>query len=178
PILIIGDLGRVLSLGSIPLVYELGHLTLLQLYAVAFVTGVLTVFFDVSYQSYLPSLVDRDQLVEGNAKLEGSRATAQLAGPGLTLFSQIGFSVLILYSVRRLDLNPGQIGLIFAIGNVGSLLGAFSGSAVARRLGIGRTIVVSALVFGPPWLLVPLAPSSFPYPFLHGRLLVAVFGGG
>jgi len=49
PILIIGDLGRVLSLGSIPFVYELGHLTLLQLYVVAFVTGVLTVFFDVSY---------------------------------------------------------------------------------------------------------------------------------
>jgi MFS family permease len=83
PILIVGDLGRALTLGSIPLVYELHHLTIWQLYAVAFLTGVLTVFFDVSYQSYLPSLVERDQLVEGNSKLEISRSGAQLAGPGL-----------------------------------------------------------------------------------------------
>ena len=42
----------------------------------------LTVFFDVSYQSYLPSLVERDRLVEGNSKLEISRSGAQLAGRG------------------------------------------------------------------------------------------------
>jgi MFS family permease len=83
PILIAGDLGRAVSLGSVPLAYELGVLHIAQLYVVAFVTGVLTVFFDVSYQSYLPSLVERDQLVDGNAKLEISRSGAQLAGPGL-----------------------------------------------------------------------------------------------
>jgi MFS family permease len=82
-ILIVGDLGRAFALGSIPLAYELGVLHLPQLYVVAFVAGVLTVFFDVSYQSYLPSLVDRDRLVDGNAKLEISRSGAQLAGPGL-----------------------------------------------------------------------------------------------
>jgi predicted MFS family arabinose efflux permease len=45
------------------------------------VTGVLTVFFDVAYQSYLPSLVERENLVEGNTKLEVSRSVAQVAGP-------------------------------------------------------------------------------------------------
>jgi MFS family permease len=54
-----------------------------QLYAAALLTGICTVFFDVAYQSYLPSLVDRDQLVDGNAKLEISRSGAQTAGPGL-----------------------------------------------------------------------------------------------
>jgi MFS family permease len=83
PILIAGDLGRALTLGSIPLAYELHNLTIWQLYVVAFLTGVFTVFFDVSYQAYLPSLVERDQLVDGNAKLEISRSGAQLAGPGL-----------------------------------------------------------------------------------------------
>lgn len=83
PILIAGDLGRALTLGSIPVAYELHHLTIWQLYIVAFLTGVLTVFFDVSYQAYLPSLVERDELVDGNAKLEISRSGAQLAGPGL-----------------------------------------------------------------------------------------------
>jgi MFS family permease len=83
PILIVGDLGRAISLASVPIAYELGLLSVAQLYAVAFVNGILTVFFDVAYQSYLPSLVERDQLVEGNAKLELSRSAAQIAGPGV-----------------------------------------------------------------------------------------------
>ena len=66
-----------------PLAWYLDVLTLTQLYVVALFTGVLTVFFDVAYQSYLPSLVGRDYLVEGNAKLEASRAVAQIAGPSI-----------------------------------------------------------------------------------------------
>ncbi|MFL5778631.1 MAG: MFS transporter [Chloroflexota bacterium] len=83
PILVIGDLGRAVSLLSIPIAYELGSLTIWQLYVVAFVNGTLTVFFDVAYQSYLPALVERDQIVEGNSKLEISRSAAQIAGPGI-----------------------------------------------------------------------------------------------
>jgi MFS family permease len=82
PILITGDVGRALCLISIPIAYELGVLTIIQLYVVGFAMGVLTVFFDVSYQSYLPSLVDREQLVEGNAKLQASQSAAQILGPG------------------------------------------------------------------------------------------------
>ncbi len=66
-----------------PVAWQLGILTIEQLYVVGFVTGVLTVFFDVSYQSYLPSLVERDRILEGNSKLEVSRTVAQTAGPAL-----------------------------------------------------------------------------------------------
>jgi MFS family permease len=83
PLLVIGDLGRFVVLATIPLAYVADVLTLWQLYAVAFLTGVFTVFFDVAYQSYLPSLVDREHIGEGNSKLEISRSTAQLGGPGL-----------------------------------------------------------------------------------------------
>ena len=83
PILVIGDLGRFAVLLTIPVAYAFDALTLWQLYAVAFLTGVFTVFFDVAYQSYLPSLVERKDIGEGNSKLEISRSTAQLAGPGL-----------------------------------------------------------------------------------------------
>ncbi|MDQ3671403.1 MAG: MFS transporter [Actinomycetota bacterium] len=83
PILIIGDLGRFVLLATIPIAYVADVLTLWQLYAVAFLGGVCTVFFDVSYQSYLPSLVDRDKIGEGNSKLEVSRSSAQLGGPGI-----------------------------------------------------------------------------------------------
>ena len=82
PILVVGDLGRAVLLASIPLAYALDALTIWQLYVVGFVVGICTVFFDVAYQSYLPSLVERDQLVEGNSKLEISRSAAQIAGPG------------------------------------------------------------------------------------------------
>jgi MFS family permease len=82
PILVLADLGRFVAIGSVPLAYWLGVLHLWQLYAVGFVSGVFTVFFDVAYGSYLPSLVERARLMESNAKLEVSRSGAQLAGPG------------------------------------------------------------------------------------------------
>jgi len=83
PILIAADIGRAVTLGSIPLAFALDALTIWQVYLVAFLTGCFTVFFDVAYQSYLPSLVGRDQLVEGNSKLEISRSGSQILGPGL-----------------------------------------------------------------------------------------------
>ena len=90
PILIIADIGRAVSLATIPIAFLLGVLTIWQLYIVGFVIGCLTVFFDVAYQSYLPALVERDQLVEGNSKLEVSRSSVQIAGPG-TAGLLIGF---------------------------------------------------------------------------------------
>ncbi len=83
PILILGNLGRAVALLTVPVAHWAGVLTIWQLYAVGFVVGVGTVFFDVAYQSYLPSLVKREELSEGNSKLEVSRSAAQLGGPGL-----------------------------------------------------------------------------------------------
>ena len=83
PLLIAGDLGRALTLASIPIAYAFGVLHVWQLFAVAFVTGVLTVFFDVAYQAYLPALVGREHLVEGNSKLQVSASGAQTGGPGV-----------------------------------------------------------------------------------------------
>ncbi len=80
-VLIVNDVLRAAAMGSIPAAQALGVLTIGQLYAVALVIGVSTVFFDVAYQSYLPELVDRTLLVEGNAKLQASESVAQVAGP-------------------------------------------------------------------------------------------------
>jgi len=82
-VMITADLGRVVTLGSVPVTAAFGALTIWQLYAVVLVTGGLTVFFDVAYQSYLPFLVGREHLVEGNAKLQGTQSVAQVAGPGV-----------------------------------------------------------------------------------------------
>jgi len=82
-VLIVNDAIRALALASIPLAAAFDGLTIGQLYAVALVTSVSTVFFDVAYQSYLPELVSRDELVDGNAKLQASESVSQIAGPGL-----------------------------------------------------------------------------------------------
>jgi MFS family permease len=81
PILVIADFGRAAALVSVPVAYAFDVLTIWQLYVVGFVVGTLTVFFDVAYQSYLPSLIRRNQLVDGNSKLELSVSAAQLGGP-------------------------------------------------------------------------------------------------
>ncbi len=121
PILVLADVFRAALLASIPVAYLFDALTMWQLYAVGFLVGVGTVFFDVAYQSYLPSLVERDSLLEGNSKLEISRSAAQLAGPGLAgvligaitapyaiLLNAISFvgSAAFVFRIRRVEERP------------------------------------------------------------------------
>ncbi len=96
-VMIGADLGRVLALGSVPVAYAVGGLTLAQLFVVTLASGILTVFFDVAYQSYLPALVGREHLVEGNAKLTGSAQVAAVAGPSVAggLVQAIGASAAV-----------------------------------------------------------------------------------
>jgi predicted MFS family arabinose efflux permease len=84
PILIASDLARAALLSTIPLAASLHRLNMAHLYAVATLSGILTVFFDVSYQAYVPSLVNRRDLVEANSKLALTESIADVSGPGLT----------------------------------------------------------------------------------------------
>ncbi|MFD5429398.1 MFS transporter [Streptomyces sp. NPDC127084] len=83
PLMIRADIVRAAAMASIPLAAVAGALTMTQLYAVALITGVATVFFDVAHQSYLPHLLPKEQLVAGNGALETIRSSAQVTGPGL-----------------------------------------------------------------------------------------------
>lgn len=83
PLLIAADGGRAVLLGLVPALALMHRLTLVDLAAIAFAVGCLTVLFDVAYQSYLPALVGRDAIVDGNAKLEVSRALSEVAGPSV-----------------------------------------------------------------------------------------------
>ena len=258
PIMIVGDLGRAAALATIPIVYfaNPAALTIWQLYIVGFVTGTLTVFFDVSNQSYLPSIVERDELIEGNSKLQISASAAQIAGPGLAgvlidlvkapfaivldslsfvwsaffvwlirkpeppvvhpadalgeqrpsivsdvkdglrfvighpalraisagtgtsnLVGNIGGGIMILYLLdsRFLGLTAGQIGVAFALGNVGALLGAVLANRIARWFGLGPTIIGSLFIGGVMMLLIAVAPpGAAALPFLVAG---GLFGG-
>jgi MFS family permease len=249
-ILIVADYGRAALLFSVPVAYALDALTMGQLYVVGFLVGTFTVFFDVSYQSYLPSLVGRDQIIEGNSKLEVSRTTAQITGPGVAggliglitapyavlvdaisflgsgafltairkheerpvlpegtkprmrtelweglqyvvrhpllrpqamctgtsnFFSNVTFSIFLVYAVRTLDLSAAEVGLIFTLGGPGGLAGALLSHRLTKRFGVGRTTIAMALMWGSAAFLVPLAPADFPHPFLIASGLISSF---
>lgn len=123
PILIAADLGRALLLLSVPVAYILGVLQIEQLYLVAALTGALTIFFDLAYQAYLPSVVGREQLLEGNSKLGMSDSVAEIAGPPLggtlvqimsaplaVLFDACSFlfSALALWRIRAVESSEGD----------------------------------------------------------------------
>jgi MFS family permease len=234
-VLVVNDLVRMVALASLPIAWALDALSLWQLFLVAAITGTATVFFDIAYQSYLPALVAADQIVDGNGKLESSRAVAQVAGPGVTgvllkvlgapvliAFDAVSFLVsalfigrirhvdtvpdraarrtlrteiaeglgfvvrhpllrrivactgtanfgsamsgalLVLYSLRVLGLSESALGIVFAAGSVGGLVGAVTGARFARWVGEGRAIPLSSLVIVPFTALIPLAVVGAP----------------
>lgn len=254
-LLVVTDFARALTLASIPAAYAFDLLSLEQLLAVGFVNGVLAVFFDVAATAYLPALLPRAQLVDGNAKLELSRSSAQIVGPGLAgllielasapaalLADAISFlasgallarirreqgssraaaparrvrglgreilegtryvfghsylraialttttanffrsaliAVLLVYLVREADLSAGAIGAAFALGNIGFVAAALVAPRVARRFGVGRTMVAAVSAFGPAALLVAAAPAEAAIFATGAMVLIDSFGIG
>ncbi len=83
PIMIAADLGRAALLASVPLAALGGVLGLGQLYVVAFLAAVLSIFFDVADRSYLPTLVAPERLVSANSSLTATISVAEFAGFGI-----------------------------------------------------------------------------------------------
>ncbi|MFF9912799.1 MFS transporter [Streptomyces sp. NPDC013457] len=120
-VMISTDLARALFLLTVPVAWWAGLLTIWWLYAVALVHGVLTVFFDVAYVSYLPHLVGRGNLVEGNSKLSAMRSVTSISGPTVAgplvgligapatlLASSVGMAMsgLIAITIRKSERKP------------------------------------------------------------------------
>ena len=76
PVMIAADLARAALLLSIPAAAFAGALKMGQLYAVAAAAAAFTALFDAAYPAYLPTLVGRKNVVEGNAKLAASASVA------------------------------------------------------------------------------------------------------
>lgn len=80
PLMIAADLGQAAALASIPLAALVHVLSMAQLYAVAVITAVLTMTFDVSFRKYLPALLHPEELVAGNSIFQGTAAVAEAGG--------------------------------------------------------------------------------------------------
>ncbi len=235
PIMIAADLGRAAALFSVPIAAGLDGLTMVQLYAVGLVVSTLSVFFDSAYQSYLPTLVERDDLIEGNAKMQGTASAIEvvsfsisgwlvqlLRAPGAVaidaasfvfsaffvwrirtpeaappspeertgflveaaegfrvvfrdpllrpialatavqaLASQVISVLFLLYLSGEVGFEPGVLGMIFAIGGMTSVAGAWvANRGILLFGGVGPTIVVSALFRAGGALFMPLCTDA------------------
>jgi MFS family permease len=223
PVMIVTDLGRALLLLLVPLAAWQRVLSIELLLVVALLVGLLSVFFEVASQAFLPVVLPPDELGEGNARLYMSWGLADVAGPGLagwltaalsapvaividavsylvsaTLLGGIGtdegreagggrreggrthfrqelieglrfvlgtpilratatatglanlfdgarFAVIVLFMTRTLGLDAGTVGAVLTIGALGFLVGSLYPERVARRIGLGRAILLGTL---------------------------------
>jgi MFS family permease len=86
PVLMYSALGRTVLLAAVPICWALGHLDIEILYVVAFLVGLMTTFYDIAWQAYLPCLVGTSRLHEASARLAMCESGSQLVGPGLAGF--------------------------------------------------------------------------------------------
>jgi MFS family permease len=92
-------------------------------------------------------------------------------------FGSMTFAILLVFAARDWGLSAGAVGVGLGLGSVGWLLGALTVGRIQARLGVGKTTLVATALFGLPFLLIPLAPRSFPLPFLVAGVLIGGFGG-
>ena len=114
PLLIAADLGRAAALASVPLAAVQGALRIELLYGVAFVTGALTVLFDVAYVTVVPSLVTTERVVAANAKLLTSSSVAEVGGPAVAgqLVHALGAPFAMLVDAASFVVGATSIALI------------------------------------------------------------------
>jgi MFS family permease len=90
-------------------------------------------------------------------------------------FGNIIFAVYLVFAVRVLGLGAGVIGLIFAVSNIGYLLGALAANRLSRRFGVGPAIIIGA-AGSSAVLLLAVAPESNPIPFLIAAQAISGMG--
>ncbi len=247
-ILIAADIFRAAVVASITVAWLFGALAMWHLVVVGALVGAASALFTIADVAYLPVLLERRQLAEGNARLETTEAVAEVTGPAsagvligalgapiavaidaasylwsaarlgrirateppaqpapsaesstwqsrrdlrdgmravfghpyvravvlaLIVWSVAGgfFTALYtLFCLRTLGLSELTFGIIIAVGGIGS----FGGALISRRLvawiGLGPTLIASAVISLAGGLLIPLARGS------HASVLLLLGG--
>lgn len=238
-LLLAADLVRAAMVASLTIAWALGALSMIHVIAVGAIVGAASALDQIAGVSYLPALIDRSQLLEGNAKLETTEAIAEISGPASAgvLIAALGAPIAVvidaagylwsafilrrirtpepppappkelastsmwqttmdlrvgiravfghhvvrpvvlalmwanasygffaalytLLCLRTLHLSQATFGVIVAMGGIGSILGAQVARPLARRFGIGPTILWSLAASVVMGLLIPLAGGS------------------
>jgi len=240
-ILVLADLIRAAAIISLTIAWACGVLSIVHVCIVGATVGAASALFQIADIAYLPALVERDELVDGNSKLQTTDAFAEISGPASAgvLIAALGAPIAVvidavsylwsavmlgriqkvepptgpeqaamsmsqsmwqttkdlrvgmravfgnslvrpivlasivwtasygffaalytLFCLRTLGLSQATFGVIIAMGGVGSIIGAFLARPLARALGVGRTIVVSAIIIVVIGACIPLAGGS------------------
>lgn len=239
-ILIGADLVRALAVASLTLTWALGMLSMVHVIAVGAIVGAASAMFQITDNAYLPALIGKHQLEEGNAKIESTEAIAEITGPASAgvliaalgaplavaidaasylwsaallgriraretphvavhptaslsarlrggdlrvgmravfghpivrpivvshmVWSLSGGFFMALYTpfcLRVLGLDEATFGVIIAMGGIGSLGGALLSRAFVRKVGLGRTLVITSALSLACALFIPLASGPF-----------------
>jgi Na+/melibiose symporter-like transporter len=232
-IMIASDLVRAALVASIAIAWWAGALTMAHVIVVGAGVGALSALFVIADRAYLPALIGKRHLADGNAKLETTEAIAEIGGPASAgvLFDAIGAPLAMLadaasyvwsavllgmirapepaapppapgtttsaradlvtglraifghrelravviahvvwsisggffmtlyapYCLRVLGLDASTLGIMVACGGVGALFGAVLANPIARRLGLGPTLIAAAALSVACALLIPIA---------------------
>ena len=238
-VMILCDAGRALVLGSIPLAFAFGWLTLIQLYFVSLIEGTLFVFFHMAESATLPHVVEREQFSTATGYNEVLISSSVLLGPafggvlytlssmlpfladaisytasicslffiraqfqeqrnappqrlwieikeGLTwlwgqqliffialvtgglIVSSIGYTLIVIVLAQSQHASSFTIGLIFASGGAGSVVGALFASSIQRRFGFARVMIGATWIWALSWLL---------FAFAFNPLLIGIANG-
>ncbi|HEV7127046.1 MAG TPA: MFS transporter, partial [Ktedonobacterales bacterium] len=159
PVLIATDLGRAALLATVPLAAVLHLLRIELLYVVALLVGLLTVFSGIAGEAFLPAVVGRAQLVEGNSQLGASDALAEIGGPPLggVLVQWLTAPIAILFDAVSFLFSAACIALIRTPEQ--------PSKPAARRPGVAREIIAGlrAVLANP--LVRPLVAASATFNF-------------
>ena len=103
------------------------------------------------------------------------RAIATCTGSS-NFFGTITFAIALLYFTRSLRLSAFEVGIVFGVGAVGSVVAALVANRLQQALGVGRAILLPIVIAQVGLLAYPLAPRSFPLPVLIAGNLLFGFG--
>ena len=244
-VMILSDIGRALSMASIPVALVFWHVTILQLYLVSLIEWTLFVFFNLAEVACLPRVVEKEQLPAASAQHEVTFGITSLIGPSLggALYSMArmlpfladaisygasvgslffirtkfqeervkaprnlwveireglvwlwqqplirfmailtggfnlllsGFALIIIVIAQQQHASSFTIGLIFAAGGIGAVVGAIFAPAMQKRLTFAQAIIGTTVLTAIILPLYAIAPNVF---FL-GVITVFAYGIG
>src|SRR2546425_8693320 len=108
------DIGRALIIASIPLLYAFGLLVVWWIYVVGFIHATLTICFEAGQFAAIPSLVNQDDLVTANGRIQASYSGASIVGPLLAgvLVTLVPLSALLLFDALSFLASSFSLALI------------------------------------------------------------------
>ncbi|HET6314392.1 MAG TPA: MFS transporter [Chloroflexia bacterium] len=140
------DVGRALGIASVPLLATLGMLEVWWIFVVLFVNSLFSIAFDAAKFAAVASLVDKDELVTANGRIQASYSTMTILGP---LAAGVLVAVIPIYDLLVID----AMSYVVSTASLVMITAAFNAPGKPRGTSIRQDVVEGLrYVFGHPVL--------------------------